>query len=116
MQMTARYRIRQGIGIVRAPGRLIGGPETKQVHEDVVMLLEAGVDRILLDFSRAQWMNSSGLGMLMASYSSVQKVEGRIGLVRVPERLYEVMKITQVHKLFDVYPSIQKALSRMRSM
>ena len=113
--MAARVKISGDVGIIRVSGRLVGGPETQRIREDVSSLLEEVSQKILLDYSRVQWMNSSGLGMLMATYSAVKKKEGRIGLVRVPEHLHEVMQITRVHKLFEMYPSIQQALCHFKS-
>ena len=109
--MAVKVKIFDDVAVLKLRGKLMGGDETEEVGEKVKNIITNGITKILLDVSRVQWINSSGVGMLMACYSSVYNVNGKIGLIKVPEKVKKVMMITQMNKLFDEFVSIRQALT-----
>jgi len=112
--MAVQEKIIDDVGIVKIRGALIGDEETTEVRETVRCLIERGIRNIALDVSRVKWMNSNGLGTLMACYSAVDKVRGKIGLIKIPDKVHKIMSITRVHTLFDQFGSIREAVKAYR--
>lgn len=112
--MASKVKIIYNVGIIKIRGTLRGDDETTVIHNMVKGLIEENITKIALDLSRVKWMNSHGIGMLMACYSSVHNVNGKIGLVKIPKRVLKIISITKVHTLFDHFDSIRKAVMAYR--
>ena len=98
------------VAVLRPAGTLIGGPETDEVRERLRLLVNDGVKLFVLDLSRVRWMNSHGMGMLMACYSTVNHSGGNIVLANLSEKVEDLMNITKVNRLFELFPSVKTAL------
>ncbi|MFH1941557.1 MAG: STAS domain-containing protein [bacterium] len=109
--MAVREKRIGDVAIVKVRGILTGGDETKEVQENVKRLLSDGIRKIVLDMSKVGWMNSHGMGMLMACYSSVRHVGGRIAISGVTDKVENVLKITRIDTLFDQFSSVDQAVS-----
>jgi len=112
--MTSKIKIIYNVGIIKIRGTLTGDDDTELVREIVKDLIQKGINKIILDLSRVKWMDSSGLGMLMACYSSVQNVDGKIGLAKIPDKIFKIMSISRVHTLFDQFESLRDAVKTFR--
>lgn len=102
------------VGVIKIRGALIGGDETEEIHNTVKNLINENINKIILDLSRVKWMNSNGLGTLMACYSSVYNANGKIGLAKVSDKNFKIISITKVHTLFDHFSSIKEAVKAYR--
>ncbi len=112
--MAIREKIVGDMVVIKVRGTLMGGDETTQVHEKVKTLIADGMHKIILDLAKVKWMNSHGLGMLMACYSTVTNANGKIGIARVSEKVKSLMNITKVNTLFDNFESIDQAVASFR--
>ena len=113
--MTSKIKIIYNVGIIKIRGTLTGDDETEIVREIAGDLIKKGINKIVLDLSRVKWMDSCGLGMLMACFSSAQNANGKIGLAKVPDKIMEIMSITKVHTLFEHFDSVREAVKAYRS-
>ena len=107
--MSVREKVKGEMAIVKVRGDLMGGPETTQVRESVKGLISNGISKLILDLGGVNWMNSNGMGMLMACYSSAQQSQGRLVLCNVSPKVSQLMGITKIDRLFDQYDSIRAA-------
>lgn len=107
--MTVRDRVKGGVAVVRVRGDLMGGAETDEVRERVKELLSGGVKHLVLDLGGVGWMNSNGMGMLMACYSSTQRYQGRMVLTGTSPKVQQLMGITRIDRLFDHFDSVKSA-------
>lgn len=108
--MKIPVKIVHDVIVIRPRGELKGGPETDALRAEISTRLEKGGQKILIDLSRVKWMNSHGVGMLMACYARSRETGGRIGLAKVPDRLMQVMHITKIESLFDCHDSLRHAI------
>ena len=111
---STQTKIINDIAVIKIRGALMGGDETVEVRNQVKNMIASGNSKIVMDFSRVHFLNSHGLGMLMASYSTIQNVQGKLVLSRIPEKVKKVMTITKIIKLFDHYDSLKTALKSFK--
>jgi anti-sigma B factor antagonist len=78
-------------------------------------LLEEGQRRILLNLARVEYIDSSGLGELIASYTTLGKKDGEIKLLHLSRRVRELMTITKLLTVFDVHENESEALDSFKS-
>jgi anti-sigma B factor antagonist len=107
--MSIRERVKGETAVLRVKGDLMGGALTSGVRERVKTLLSEGITNLVLDLGGVRWMNSNGMGMLMACYSSAQQSGGRIVLCRVSSKVKQLMGITKIDRLFDHFNSVRLA-------
>lgn len=113
--MSVKDKCVGDIAVIKIRGELMGGEETSEVLACVNRWLAGDIRKIILDLSKVRWMNSHGIGILMACYASVSRVSGRIGICRIPDQLQQMIKISKVDTLFDQFDSVDEGLSRLRS-
>jgi len=108
--MSVREKVSGDVSIIMVRGNLLGGKETTEVHELVKQLIASGKTKVVFDLSRVKWMNSSGMGMLMACYSTMSNVNGKIGIAAMSEKVEDVMQITKINTLFENFDTVQQAV------
>ncbi len=111
--MAVKTRVMEDVGVVKVKGNLIGGDETTEVHEAVKRLVAEDIKKIVIDLHRVKWMNSHGIGMLMGCYSTAQNAQGKLAVSRISDKVKDLLTMTQVIKLFDVFESVHQAVKAM---
>jgi anti-anti-sigma factor len=72
--------------------------------------LAQGCRDFILDLQGVTFIDSSGLGALVACFSTVRKQGGSMKLVRVPKQVYHLMEITKLTHFFDIFETPEAAL------
>lgn len=109
--MRIEETIKDNIAILKVKGNLMGGPETQELHEHVRGLVADEVVKIVVDLSNVKWLNSSGLGVLMAAYTTVKNKGGGLKLAGVAEKVKSLLMITQLLNFFEAYETIDRAIA-----
>jgi len=112
--MAIKEKIHDGVALLTVSGKLMGGPETLEVHEHVKGLVADGVKKVVIDLSKVKWLNSQGLGVLMAAYTSLSRVEGQLRLSGVTDKVKSLLMITQLLNIFDTYETADRALATFK--
>jgi anti-sigma B factor antagonist len=60
-----------------------------------------------------KWMNSSGMGVLMACMTTLSNANGKLVLARVSEKVNSLLIITQLIKVFDTFETVERARSSL---
>jgi anti-sigma B factor antagonist len=102
------------VAVLRIRGSLIGDEGTSEVHEKVKELVKNGITKFVLDLAKVKWMNSHGMGSLMASYSTIQQVNGRFCLTHITDKVRQVLTITKLLDLFESFPTVKQALAAFK--
>jgi anti-anti-sigma factor len=89
--------------------RISGG--TLALHRSIRCLVEEGKAKILLNLAGVTHIDSTGLGELISSYVTLSNKGGQIKLVHLTERLQDIMTITKLLTVFDVYDNETDALA-----
>src|ERR1041384_510397 len=102
--MTLSLRNRQvgDISVVTCTGRLIEGPEANALRQRLTDLL-AFDPRVVLDLGGIDFIDSSGLGLLVRMLTRAQAQRGDIKLCAVPRELAKILKVTRLGALFDTH-------------
>jgi anti-sigma B factor antagonist len=103
------------VAVLRLQGKIMGGPDATSLHEKLHELIENGTRHVVVDLHQVDWMNSSGLGILNGGLSALRKSGGDLRLASVTEKIEEVLKITKLDRVFDIYGDIDTAISSYRS-
>jgi anti-sigma B factor antagonist len=102
MNITTSTRQVAGVTIVDISGRIELGEESAAVRNTVGDLLSAGNKRILLNLAGVDYIDSSGLGALVSSYTSVRKQGGELKLLNLTNKVSDLMQVTKLYTVFDI--------------
>ncbi len=109
--MKIKEKVEQNIAVLSISGNMMGGSDTDELHDKVRSLIDDGITKVVIDLKGVKWMNSSGLGALMACYGSLTKVRGKLKLANVAEKVKSIFMITQIVKFFDTYETVERAVA-----
>lgn len=101
---------REGVVILTLKGRLTLG-ESNIVRERVTHLAAAGKHNIVADLSSVEYIDSTGLGILVICFTSLKKQGGGLKLVNPNKRNVELLLLTKLHTVFEVFNEVQDAVN-----
>ncbi|HEY3052031.1 MAG TPA: STAS domain-containing protein [Thermoanaerobaculia bacterium] len=108
--MKATARTSDGVEIIQLQGKITIGSGDSQLREVITNALNNGKNNLLLDMSGVTTIDSSGIGELVGSYTTVTNRGGKLKLLHLPAKLNELLHVTQLITVFEVYENEQDAL------
>ena len=81
------------------------------VHEMVKDRLESGKRNILFNFEKVEFIDSFGVGEILASYISTQNLGGKLKLAKISRKLYVIFTVTMLHKVLEIFDTEESALA-----
>jgi len=103
-----------GINVIVMDGDLWGGEETYQmqfrIKDAVTALVERGERKFVMDLQKTKRANSAGIGLLVATFTTIKNLEARLKFCEVSDRVLTSMVVTGVKQLFDIYPKREDAI------
>ncbi|MCC6265801.1 MAG: STAS domain-containing protein [Bryobacterales bacterium] len=108
--MQFERRISDGITIVSLSGKLIVGEATAALKDLIKTLTDEGVRKLILDLAEVDYIDSSGLGTLVYCFSTFRKNGGTLKLMRLTRRNIELMLLTKLETVFEVFDQEQAAV------
>ena len=106
--MKATTRDVNGVEIIKLDGKITIGAGDQQLRD---VIASANSKNILLDLSGVTTIDSSGIGELVGSYTTVTNKGGKLKLLHLPAKLNELLHVTQLITVFEVYDNEAEALA-----
>jgi len=91
----------------------MGGPEATQINDQIHALIDQDKKKLIIDLKDVEWMNSSGLGILIGAITTLKNNGGQLALIHVSERIQNLLRITKLQDVFPVYPDEESAFSAL---
>jgi anti-sigma B factor antagonist len=100
--------------VITLQGNLMGGPDAASLNSQLHELLGAGRKYVVLELAGVEFMNSSGLGMLIGGASTMKNAGGKLVLANAPERILDLIKLTKLSPVFEHHSSVKKAIESIK--
>ncbi|MCI0349671.1 MAG: STAS domain-containing protein [Acidobacteriales bacterium] len=113
MALKITTRDVDGITIVMCNGRVVFGEESSELREKIKSLL-ANNKKIVLNLGGVSYIDSGGLGILVSLYTSARASGGNIKLANLTQRVGDLLQITKLLTVFEVYDGEQKAIDSFK--
>jgi anti-sigma B factor antagonist len=104
-----------GVTILEVDGRLVLGRESNEFREHVKALLAAGKTKIVLNMRHVTYIDSAGLGMLVAAHASARTAGATLKLAHLGEMFSKMMQMTRLFTVFDAYDTEAEAVRSFRT-
>jgi len=108
--MKAISRTVDDVEIISLQGKITIGAGDTQLREVITNAVNAGKNKILLDLSGVTTIDSSGIGELVGSYTTATNRGGKLKLLHLPAKLNELLHVTQLITVFEVYENETEAI------
>ena len=112
--MTLSARRLDDVVILDLSGRITIGEGTLILRDQIQKLLDAGQSKFLLDLADVDYIDSSGLGELVTSFTTVRNRGGQLKLLNLTRRVRDLLQITKLLTVFETFDSETEALKTLR--
>lgn len=109
MTLKLNTRLVNGITVVDCHGRIIFGEESSMLREAVKAQLKTSKD-IIINLADVNYIDSGGLGTLVGLFTSARSTGGTIKLANLTHRVTELLQVTKLVTVFEVFDSEDKAV------
>ncbi|MBN2409026.1 MAG: STAS domain-containing protein [Candidatus Aminicenantes bacterium] len=83
------------------------------LHQLVKEQLDSGKRKIVLNFDRVEFIDSFGVGEILASYISTHNLGGKLKLVKISQKLYLIFQVTMLTKVLDIFDDEEAAVKSL---
>jgi anti-sigma B factor antagonist len=111
MALEIQQHEREGIIIFELKGRITAGPEATSLRDHVTAASQAGNKNFILNLSGVDYIDSTGLGALVICATSLRKNEGNVKLLNLNRRHIELLVMTKLATVFEIFSDEQDAVS-----
>src|SRR5262245_64389722 len=108
--LSVGTRDRNGVAAVDVSGKLMGGPESDPLRELLQRLIEGGARKIVVNLRGVPWMNSSGLGVLLAGFIQLRKHGGELKFASLQDRVRAILTTTKLVTMIEICQDEDAAL------
>ena len=109
--MKLSDRVENGVAILEPAGKIMGGSDATLLHERLHEHIDKGVKKVVIDLSGVDWVNSTGLGILISGLTTIKSNGGQLKLANVTEKIKSLLTITKLVTVFDSHDTVESALS-----
>jgi anti-sigma B factor antagonist len=99
-----------GVTVLDIEGRIVLGEESNSFREKVKSLLAAGKKKIILNLAQVSYIDSAGLGTLVATFHSARSQGATLKLTNLGAKFKEVLQVTKLMTVFDTYDTEAAAI------
>jgi anti-sigma B factor antagonist len=110
-ELEIKERQAGDVTVLDMDGKVTIGEGSVALRTAIRRLLEEGKKKILLNLAGVGYIDSSGIGELVSSFTAINKEQGQLKLLKLTQKLQDLLAITKLLTVFDVYDSEAEALN-----
>ena len=99
--------------VLHLSGKIMGGPDHDLFHSQVKTLINEGFVDVVLNMAKINWINSTGLGVLVSGFHTVKKNGGHMKICTVSDRIDNILNVTQLKLVFETFDTEKEALASL---
>ena len=106
----SKKEIQPGVLVLGMTGSIRIGPNCQQIEQAVEDMIRRQETRVIFDLSGVSFIDSSGVGTIVRSLTKLRKLGGTLRLTGVQGMVEGILKLTQIDKVIEIYPTASEAL------
>ncbi len=112
--MKLSFQEVKDIMVLSPKGKIMGGPDATQMHDQLHEFISQGKKKVVIDLSKVDWMNSTGLGILISGLTTMRNSGGELKLANVTEKIQSLLTITKLITVFECHDSLEEAVESFK--
>jgi len=113
VQLRVSSRTLEGVAVVDCEGRIVFGEESAMLRDAVKNLLTLN-NNIVLNLGGVNYIDSGGLGTLVALYTTASNAGGAVKLAALTQRIGDLLQVTKLLTVFEVFANVEEAVKSFR--
>lgn len=98
-----------GVTVIQMKGSIHSGPDCRRLEQETEALIGAGKAFVIFDLSNVTHIDSSAIGSIARCYSRLKTTGGFLRLAGCTGMIHSAIKLTQLHKVLEIYPTASAA-------
>jgi anti-sigma B factor antagonist len=98
------------VTVIDAAGKITLGEGAAMLRDQVKALLGAGNKKILINLGEVSYIDSSGIGELVSSFTTVTGQAGQLKLLNLTKRVHDLLQITKLYTVFEIHDDEAQAV------
>ena len=111
--MIIKHSVNNQVDIVELTGQLVMA-NAAEAQKALKKIVEGGSNRLVIDFSGVDFMDSSGLSVLVLALKWIHAQKGRMALSNVSAKVQSLLALTRLNEAFEIFASAQAAADHLR--
>lgn len=107
--MVKSYKV-GSVVVIELEGNIIGSPESVEINKTFTQHIEDGNLHFVVDVSKVNIINSSGLGILISGWTAIRKKNGTLKVAGANKQIQQLFKITKFDTIFELIDTLENAL------
>ncbi|MFN0158170.1 MAG: STAS domain-containing protein [Bacteroidota bacterium] len=103
-----------GIGLIEVKGSLIGGDETDDLRRAIAGFADQEYHKLIIDMSKVTYLNSTGIGVLVAAQASYARKGWKIKLVGINKNIDNLFVLTKLTMVFEISETREQAIKELK--
>ncbi|MDQ3686386.1 MAG: STAS domain-containing protein [Acidobacteriota bacterium] len=113
-ELNIRERQAGDVTVIDMEGKITIGEGSVAVRGAIRRLLEEGKKKVLLNLAGVSYVDSSGIGELVSSFTTINREGGQLKLLNLTQKIQDLLAITKLLTVFDVYEDEATALNSFK--
>ena len=102
------------VTVIELKGNVMGGPDATALNDELHKLIESKKTKVVIDLHDVKFMNSSGLGMLIGSLTTMRNAGGDLKIARASDKIESLLIVTKLITVFDHHETVDKAVGAFK--
>jgi anti-sigma B factor antagonist len=103
------------VTVLELDGKIVLGEESNSLREKLKSLIAAGKTKIVLNVANIKYIDSTGLGTLVAAHVSAKTQGASVRLSHLGQKFHDILQVTKLLTVFDVYDTQAAAVSSFQA-
>jgi len=99
------------VKVYHLKGKIMGGPETEMMCNRLKELIDAGTQKLVMDFQEVQWINSTGVGAIITCLITLRKRGGDIRFANLHGASQQYFHLTRLETVVKIFASVGEAVA-----
>ena len=103
-----------GIGLIEVKGSLVGGDETDELRRAIAGFTEQEYKKLIIDLGKVTYLNSTGIGVLVAAQASYSRKGWKVKLVGINKNIDNIFVLTKLTMVFEICETREEAVKELK--
>ncbi|HEY4643718.1 MAG TPA: STAS domain-containing protein [Bacteroidota bacterium] len=112
--MKSKSKEVDGVTVIELKGNVMGGPDASTLNDQLHKLTESGKKKVVIDLKEVNFMNSSGLGMLIGGLTTMKNAGGDLKIANASEKIESLLMITKLITVFEHFDTVKNAVKSFK--
>ena len=110
-ELRIESRERNGVVILDLQGKLMGGPDAETFKSTIHKAIEKGRKQVIVNLHNIDWINSTGMGILISGYTTMRRSGGDLKLLHVSDKIKSILYVTKLNLIFKCFDNEDEAVA-----